>query len=112
MNRRAFLGLLASGLLASSLSAGAQPAGKVWRIGFFSVGSPAPSTSAAFRQALQRHGYNEGQNILIVHRWEFGERDRLPNSATELAELNLDVIRLSVLAQLNLAIFEAGRVGG
>jgi len=92
VNRRVFIGTVAGALLAASLAAEAQQAAKVWRIGFFSVGSPAPLISAAFRQALQRHGYNEGQNILIVHRWEFGERDRLPNSATELARLNLDVI--------------------
>jgi len=92
VNRRVFIGILAGGLLAAPLAAEAEQAGKVWRIGFFSVGSPAPLISAAFRQALQRHGYNEGQNILIVYRWEFGERDRLPNSASELAELNLDVI--------------------
>jgi hypothetical protein len=33
MDRRTFLGALASGLLAAPLAAGAQPAGKVYRVG-------------------------------------------------------------------------------
>jgi hypothetical protein len=34
MKRRAFLGTLAGGLLAAPLAAGAQPPGKVYRIGY------------------------------------------------------------------------------
>ena len=95
MIQRAVICLLALAACAAPLVAEAEQAPKVWRVGYFSVGSSAtidPSTTAAFRQALQRRGYIEGQNLLIVHRWEVGEHDRIPNSAAELAELNLDVI--------------------
>jgi putative ABC transport system substrate-binding protein len=91
---RAFLGLVTLAAFAAPLATSPEQAGKVWRIGFFSVGSPATmvSTPAVFRQALHQRGYIEGQNVLIVHRWESGERDRLPESPTELAQLNLDLI--------------------
>src|SRR5262245_5849154 len=36
MNRRAFIGTLAAGLLAAPLAAETQQAGKVWRIGYLS----------------------------------------------------------------------------
>jgi len=44
MDRRAFIGVLASGLLAAPLTAEEQPAGKVYRIGFLSsTGCPIRS---------------------------------------------------------------------
>jgi putative tryptophan/tyrosine transport system substrate-binding protein len=83
-------------LVAASLVAEAQPAGKVWRIGFFSVGSRATieegGVPAAFRQGLLHRGYIEGENIAIEYRWEFGVHDRIPTAAAELAQLNLDLI--------------------
>jgi hypothetical protein len=39
MDRRAFLGTLAGGLLAAPLAAEAQQAGRVWRIGWLQFGS-------------------------------------------------------------------------
>jgi putative tryptophan/tyrosine transport system substrate-binding protein len=95
MIRRTLVCLLTLAAFATPFATDAEESPRVWRIGFFSIGSPAtvaPSTAAAFRQALQRRGYIEGRNIVIVHRWEFGDRDPLPSSATEVAQLNLDVI--------------------
>src|SRR5262249_59022437 len=80
MNRRAFvIGLGA--VLAAALAAGAQQPGKVWRIGYFSIGSRDTVIYApgAFRQGLQQRGYIEGQNIVIEYRWEFGGEDRIPH---------------------------------
>jgi putative tryptophan/tyrosine transport system substrate-binding protein len=92
---RAFVALLIVVSFAAPHNGDAEQAKKIWRIGFFSIGSArtvAASTAAVFRQALQRHGYIEGQNVLIVARWESGEHDRFPESAAQLADLNLDVI--------------------
>ena len=67
MDRRAFLGTLAGGLLAAPLAARAQPAGKVYRIGFLSsTGCPIrPENMGPFRQGLLEFSYVEGQNITI-----------------------------------------------
>jgi putative ABC transport system substrate-binding protein len=96
MDRRAFIGRLALGLLAAPLAAEAQQAGKVWRIGFLS-----PSVSAdlrlqgllqAFRQGLSELGYVEGRNVAMELRWAEGKYDRLPGLARELVGLRMDVI--------------------
>ena len=92
--RRAFLGTLAGGLLAAPLAAGAQQAGKVYRIGYLAGGS---STSVAhlieaFRQGLRELGWVEGQNIVIEYRSAEGRSDRLPDLAAELVRLKADII--------------------
>ena len=98
MDRRAFLGTLTGGLLAAPSAAGAQQAGKVYRIGYLSTGS-ATSTYLrpleAFRQELRERGWFEGQNIVIEYRWAEGRTDRLPGLAEELVRLKVDVIAAS-----------------
>jgi hypothetical protein len=61
MDRRTFLGTLAGGMLAAPLAAGAQPAGKVYRIGWLHFGSGGPRVT--LRDALHGLGYIEGKNI-------------------------------------------------
>jgi putative ABC transport system substrate-binding protein len=92
LDRRAFLGAL--GLLATPLTAAAQPAGKVPRIG---VLGPRTSTDGAryldpFRRGMRELGWVEGQNILIEYRWAEGRSERIPGLAAELVRLNVDVI--------------------
>ena len=67
MDRRAFLGSLASGLLAAPLAAPAQQASKVWRIGYLGNGSPTTNAHVRdpFRQGLRDLGWVEGQNMTI-----------------------------------------------
>src|SRR5512138_3345301 len=94
MDRRAFIGALAGGLLAAPLAADAQPPAKVARIGFLTTGS-LPETQMeldAFRQGLREHGYLERQNIVIEYRAANGQFERLPGLATELMRLRLDLI--------------------
>ncbi len=92
-SRRTFLATVTGGLLAASLVAEAQPAGKVSRIGFLFYGSPGPSPELdAFRQGLHELGYIEGQNITIEYRFASGRVGRLPELAAELVRLKLDVI--------------------
>ena len=73
----------------------AQPATKkVPRIGFLNSGSP--SNAAKYRdaclQALMELGYIEGENISFEYRYAGGKLDRLPELATDLARLKVDVI--------------------
>ena len=61
MNRRAFIGTLACGLLATPLAAEAQQTGKVWRIGLFHVGlDHVPPSLDGIRDGLTALGYDTG----------------------------------------------------
>ena len=96
--RRAFLGTLAGGLLAAPPAVRAQPAGKVYRIGYLSTSSGTSSylrPLEAFRQGLRELGWVEGQNIVIEYRYAEGRTDRLPGLADELVRLKVDVIAAS-----------------
>jgi putative ABC transport system substrate-binding protein len=89
MHRRAFLGTL--GLLTTPFAAGAQPAGKIPRIGL--LGNQAQDhLGEAFRQGLRDHGYVEGRNLVIEYRLAEGKPERLPALAAELVALSVDVI--------------------
>ena len=93
MYRRTFIGALAGGILAGPLVAGAQPTGKVYRIGFLFWGAPGPSAELdAFRQGLRELGYIEGQNVAIDVRFAGGQVERLPELAAELVRRKPDVI--------------------
>ncbi len=83
---------LVLGLLAGSLPAEAQQAGKVYRIGYLFTGTSARDKSllAAFQQGLQELGYLEGKNIVIEQR--YGKRHQRPALAAELVRLKVDII--------------------
>jgi len=86
MERRAFMAMVGGGLLAAPLAAEAQPAPKVWRIGYLGNGNPTLGgpTRDAFRQGLQQLGWVEGQNVVIEYRWADGDLTRLPTLASDL----------------------------
>ena len=93
IDRRAFVtGSVAA--LGAPLTAVAQQAGKVHRIGFLGGGTPAGYAShvAALRLGLRDHGYVEGKNVTLDFRWAEGKYDRLSTLATELIGLNVDII--------------------
>jgi putative ABC transport system substrate-binding protein len=92
MDRRAFIGGLAGGLLAGPLAAEAQQAGKVWRIGFLSQGQPPKAFVEAIQQGLRERGYDEGRNLVWEFRSTDGSLDQLPRLAEELVRLKVDVI--------------------
>jgi putative tryptophan/tyrosine transport system substrate-binding protein len=72
----------------------AQPAGKVYRIGWLSPTTSWAGASEleALRAGLRELGYLEGRNMTIESRWADGEPAALPALARSLVELNVDVI--------------------
>jgi putative tryptophan/tyrosine transport system substrate-binding protein len=94
MERRAFIGTLAGGLLAAPLAAGAQQAAKVPRIGYLANYPPGafPELHEAFLQGLRDLGYVEGRNVVIEYRDAEGKFERLPALAAQLLALKVDVI--------------------
>jgi putative tryptophan/tyrosine transport system substrate-binding protein len=93
MDRRVFLAGAAA-LLATPLAAEAQPAGKVYRIGFLRNGPPPETFIEGLRTGLRELGYVEGQNISI----EYGlarSADELPSAAARLVGLKVDVLLAS-----------------
>jgi ABC-type uncharacterized transport system substrate-binding protein len=81
-------------ILTASPAVRAQPTGKVYRIGFLTIGSAtaSPPFIEALRQGLRELGWVEGQNIVIEPRFAEGKFDRLPALAAELVQLKVDVI--------------------
>jgi putative tryptophan/tyrosine transport system substrate-binding protein len=80
-------------LLAFCPHARAQQAKKIPRVGVLSPASE-PSTMGfeTFRQALRDLGYVEGKTIAIEYRLSQGKLERLPDLASELVRLKVDVI--------------------
>ena len=86
--------LLITVLLTTLSSASAQQSEKIPRIGFLVAGSPstiAPRLDA-FRLGLRVLGYTEGKNILLEFRYAEGKVDRMPDLATQLVRLKVDII--------------------
>ena len=93
MRSRALLAALAV-LLAIGVGE-AQPARKVWRIGYLGDGFRAERLSinlTPFRDGLRELGYVEGQNLAIEERWTDGREERLPEHASDLVRQKVDVI--------------------
>jgi putative ABC transport system substrate-binding protein len=85
------IGLL---LLTAPPAITAQPAAKVWRIGYLDQGSPARNRVYldGLRQGLHDLGWVEGRNIAIEVRSADGKTDQLPALAAELVRLKVDLI--------------------
>jgi len=93
MPRRAFMGVIAGGLLAAPLAAEAQQAGKVWRIGFLStVFGANPPTLVGLRAGLATEGLEEGRHVVFQQRFTKGTSGLLSHAAHELVAARVDVI--------------------
>ena len=94
MDRRVFIGTLASGLLAAPLAGEAQQAGKVYRIGFLGNSTAALEAHLVgpFREGLRELGYVEGQSIVIEYRWAEGKYERFPALIAELLAQKVELI--------------------
>jgi ABC-type uncharacterized transport system substrate-binding protein len=101
MDRRGFLLISLSGVLAAPLAAGGQQPGKVHRIGVIVQGGPrlpGPAVAAfdllirEMTEQLRASGWVEGQNITLEYRLDEGKRERLPTLAADLVDLKVSVI--------------------
>jgi putative ABC transport system substrate-binding protein len=93
MRRREFITLLGGAAVAWPVVARAQQAARVFRIGFlgFGSGSTWANRVEALRGGLRDLGYIDGKNIVIEFRWT-ETIEQLPELATELVRMNVDVI--------------------
>ena len=82
-------------LFALCTSVEAQQATKrIPRVGFLSLNTAFVQKDRveAFREALRKLGYVEGQNIIIDYRFADGKSERLPGLVAELVALKVDVM--------------------
>src|SRR5215467_11684192 len=79
-------------LLVAPLAAKAQPAGKVYRIGYLSSGSPTTAKHQYVLQGLRDLGYIEGRDFTMEYRWSEGHPDRFAALAADLVRAQVDVI--------------------
>jgi len=92
MRRREFITLLGGGTTAWPLSVPAQQS-KVRRIGALYIGlADAELFKKELREGLRELGYVEGKNIAFEFRSAEGKLDQLPDLASELVRLKVDVI--------------------
>jgi len=92
MSKRVIWLALSAMLLALSFPAEAQQSKKVARIGYLATRSAPGDGEKAFLQGLQSLGYIEGQTIAIEWRFAQEKFDRLPELASELVRLKVNVI--------------------
>ncbi len=95
MKRRAFIAILAGGMVAAPRAAEAQQTGKAWRIGWLGDGTRAAresNTLTQLREGLRELGYIEGQNTVIDARWSDGSEEQLKRDAADFVRLRVDII--------------------
>jgi putative ABC transport system substrate-binding protein len=97
MQRREFITLFGGSVATWSFAARAQqPARRVYRVGYLSLGSIGSGDRSyamiAFEEGLRSLGYRVGENVAIEYRFANGEMERLPALAAELVRLGVDVI--------------------
>ena len=95
MKRREFIAIVASAAATWSLAARAQQPERMRRIGvLLALAADDPygqAQVAAFQQALQQLGWNDGRNVRIDIRWDESDADRARRYAQELVALAPDI---------------------
>src|SRR6516164_2686064 len=89
MRRRRFLAALCSAAIVGPIAAAAQQPTGIPRIGVLMGSNPSNEAAKleAFRNALEKLGYIDGQTIQIEVRYAMGEPDRFGPLARELVAL-------------------------
>src|SRR5687767_7101537 len=84
--------LVALTIVVASVGADAQPKSGVFTLGILHSGQYGPSARMLFEQGLRDFGWVQGQNLTIEARSADGNLDRLPELASALVALKVDVI--------------------
>ena len=94
MDRRTFVGVVASGILAAPLFGEAQTRATPRRIGWIGAATSAAATRfvAAFLDGMRELGWIEGENLVVEYRWAEANLERLPELIADLLRLRVDVI--------------------
>jgi putative tryptophan/tyrosine transport system substrate-binding protein len=95
VKRREFITLVGCAAASPFAARAQQPAGRVYRVGYLSIGSReqiAHHFVNAFEEGLRGLGYRIGENVLIEYGFANGETERLPVVAADLVRLGVDVI--------------------
>jgi putative ABC transport system substrate-binding protein len=90
MKRRQFIALLGGAAAVWPVTAGAQHAGKMWRIAF--ITQAETNIYEALFERLRELGYVEGQNIIIERRYAEGRAEKFQEFAAEMVRLKADLI--------------------
>jgi putative ABC transport system substrate-binding protein len=91
MRRREFISLLGSTAV-WPLAARAQQSGKKYVVGRFSAGSATDPLYNVTTEAMRELGWVEGENVVYERRYAENRLERLPELATDLVRLKVDVI--------------------
>ena len=91
MRRRHFLLTSLAGVVVAPRGAGAQPA-RIPRVAVLWPATPSANFDEAFKQGLREHGYVEGRNVILEHRYGEGQPERMSEIADELMRMKVDVI--------------------
>ncbi len=94
MSKRVMRLAVSSMLFALSVSAEAQQSGKIHRIGFLDASTASGSAALVevFREEMRKLGWIEGKNLTIEYRFAEQKRERVPELATDLVRLKVDLI--------------------
>jgi len=95
MDRRRFLLTSLAGALAGPVAAGAQPAGRVWRIGILTLGEESAGPTIWWQPLLEElHAldYDQGRNLAIKYAGADTKPDRLSVLAHDIVNAGVDVI--------------------
>jgi putative tryptophan/tyrosine transport system substrate-binding protein len=94
MKRREFIALVGGAATWPISLRAQQPAGRVYRVGYFGFGSREQGIHLikAFEEGLRSLGYRVGENVVIEYRFANREMERLPALAAGLVRLGVDVI--------------------
>jgi putative ABC transport system substrate-binding protein len=114
VDRRQFVGTVTLGLLTTPLAVGAQPAGKMHRVGVLVPGPSRAASSSppwtAFVSELRGRGYVEGQNLHLDVRFGGVDLAQGDRAAAELVASNPDVIVVVGPAMVRAAVQATSRV--
>jgi len=94
MKRREFITLIGGAATWPLAARAQQPAGRVYRVGYLSIGSREQTLHfiKAFEEGLRSLGYRVGENVVIEYRFANGEMERLPANAADAVRLGVDII--------------------
>jgi ABC-type uncharacterized transport system substrate-binding protein len=92
MDRRAFIGTRAGGLLAARLAAEAQPAAEVYGVGVVLQGGPYHAAVDGLRDGLKELGFEEGTQYVLHLRDLKGDLTAVGEAARNLERKKVDLI--------------------